>query len=102
MRATAREAVIFILGGITLVGGFVAFVLFATWSNIEGSPMDRLNGVFCLTNCIGNMWIVPGTWSLRNLMGSLSTGLFCGVGVGAPAGFGLWILYRMIRFAVKG
>lgn len=77
MRKLAREAVIFTLLAMTCVG--VAVFIIASVN-----PQWWSNGV-------------KEGFSETVIASVSAAGFF-----GAPAGLGLWVLYRLIRFAVKG
>lgn len=76
MRKLAREAVIFTMLAMAVVG-ITVFVI--TIINPPG-------------------WSTAPSSFLENVVGSISAAGFWG----APAGLSLWILYRLIRFAIKG
>jgi hypothetical protein len=76
-RRTAREAVIFVLLASAIVGISTAIISVigpSWWTNGGGA----------------------GFWE------SGLAGLSAAAYFGAPFGFGLWIIYRVIHFAVKG
>ena len=77
MRKLAREAVIFTLLGAACVGTAV-FIIASV------NPIWWSNGVY--------------DGFLDTVIASASAAGF----FGAPTGLGLWALYRLLRFAVKG
>jgi hypothetical protein len=76
MRKLAREAVIF-----TLLAAAVAGI-----------------AVFIITIANPPWWSTAPSSFSDSIVGSIGAAGF----FGAPAGLSLWLLYRLIRFAVKG
>jgi hypothetical protein len=63
------------------------------------TPLDSANALELPDSM---RWPEPRASRLKAITQSLPPALFMGLIVGFPAGFGLWLFYRLVRFAILG